>query len=137
MRRLLTCLIVFFILLFCLSGGCRAVEEPSALTRAQAAELIYNACGSPSAVYDGRFSDVEQSHEQCAAIYWLAEVGISYGTGGACYTPDRAITRGEYEAMLGRMCTLLGWEAKEPSESTELLSEAGGRRQLERLFNEY
>lgn len=137
MRRFLSCLVITIILLFCLSGGCRAAQEPTAMTRAQAAELIYHMCGDPLAVYDARFVDVDAAHAQCAAIYWLAEVGISFGTGDSCYAPDRDITLCEYETMLARLCTMLGWQAKEPTESTELISEAGGQKLLERLFNEY
>ena len=77
------------------------LEEPlAAVTRGQAARMIYEAAGSPAVSGEAPFSDL--SSDEIPAVTWAAEEGYVQGVGGGRYAPDRPVTRQEFAAMLYR-----------------------------------
>ena len=68
-------------------------------TRASAVKFIWQAFNSPSAPASG-FSDV--SADYAAAVDWAVDNGITTGTGGNQFTPDRTCMREEIVTLLYR-----------------------------------
>lgn len=72
----------------------------AAVTRGQAAQLLYEAAGRPDAPADMPFTDVPE--EYADAVAWAAEQGFVQGVGGGKYNPGRLVMRQEFAAMLYR-----------------------------------
>ena len=73
----------------------------SVLTRGQAAAFMWRMEGRPSAP-PHRFGDVLATYQQ-TPISWMASTGITVGTSATTFSPGRAVTRGEFAAMLYRL----------------------------------
>lgn len=72
-------------------------------TRAQVVTFLWRAMGSPepaSAV--NPFTDVSPDAYYYKAVLWAVEKGITKGTGGTTFSPDRTVTRGEFVTFLWR-----------------------------------
>ena len=77
------------------------LEEPLAVvTRGQAAQMLYQAAGSPAVSADVPFADL--SGDEIPAVTWATDNGFVQGVGGGKYAPDRPVTRQEFAAMLYR-----------------------------------
>ena len=72
----------------------------AAVTRAQAAQLLYEAAGRPAVSGDSPFTDVPADYADAAS--WAAEQGYIQGVGGGRFLPDSLVTRQEFAAMLYR-----------------------------------
>lgn len=77
------------------------VEDPDEMvTRGMAAQLLYEAAGSPEGRSTQSFKDV--SGPQADAISWAADNGYINGVGDGLYRPDALVTRQEFSAILYR-----------------------------------
>ena len=70
------------------------------VSRAQAAQLLYQAEGSPA--FDGKCPFTDVSGPAAKAVAWAAERGYVSGVGGGRYEPDRPVTRQAFAAILWR-----------------------------------
>ena len=70
------------------------------VTRADAAQLLYEAAGRPAVDGDCPFSDV--SGDAAPAITWAAEQGYIDGQGDGTFAPDTAVERQAFAAILYR-----------------------------------
>ena len=77
------------------------LEEPEqTVTRAMAAQLLYEAAGEPAVSGECPFTDV--SGDEAGAVTWAAERGYLTGVGDGKYEPTRSVTRQEFAAILWR-----------------------------------
>ena len=72
----------------------------AAVTRGQAAQLLYEAAGRPAVSDDTPFTDVPAAYADATA--WAAAKGYIKGVGGGRFLPDQLVTRQEFAAMLYR-----------------------------------
>ena len=70
------------------------------VTRADAAQLLYEAAGRPAVEGECPFSDV--SGDAAAAITWAAEQGYIDGQGDGTFAPETAVERQAFAAILYR-----------------------------------
>ena len=70
------------------------------VTRADAAQLLYEAAGRPAVDGDCPFSDV--SGDAAPAITWAAEQGYIDGQGDGTFAPETAVERQAFAAILYR-----------------------------------
>ena len=74
-----------------------------ALTRADAATLLWRSFGSPTAAPGVvAFSDVPTEVYYERAIAWASSIGIVVGTTATTFSPDATITRAEFSTILWR-----------------------------------
>lgn len=94
--------------------GLNQFSPDGALTRAEALKLLWNALGCPTASTPVQpFTDVRESDDFCQAVTWAASTGVALGTGGKCFSPERACTDWEFLTFL--------WRALDkPGQQTEL-----------------
>ena len=91
-----------------------AGEEPDVfgggevITRAEAAQAIYNLAGQPDCTMTTQFSDVDERSQQRDAISWVAQQGIMRGISASVFAPDRPLTRGMFATILARYAKLQG-----------------------------
>ncbi len=79
----------------------KLLENPDAtVTRAVAAQLLYEAAGSPEVEWECPFTDL--SEEYADAVSWAAGLGYVMGVGEGLYSPDRPVTRQEFASILYR-----------------------------------
>jgi S-layer homology domain/Cysteine-rich secretory protein family len=79
-------------------------DPDSALTRAQAATLIWRLAGSPTPPADApTFSDVPASSYYRDAVRWMAANDITTGTGADRFSPAASATRAEFVTLLWRL----------------------------------
>ncbi len=71
-----------------------------AVTRGQAAQLLYEAAGRPTVSGGTPFTDVPEAY--AAATAWAASAGCIEGVGGGRFAPDALVTRQEFATMLYR-----------------------------------
>lgn len=72
-------------------------------TRGQAITFIWRALGSPApATVACPFSDVKESDYCYQATLWAAENGVTKGTDGDTFSPDKICSRGEVVTLLWR-----------------------------------
>lgn len=84
------------------TGTSRACFSPDdQVTRGQAAAFLWRMEGRPRAGAH-QFSDVTASWQQ-APVSWMAADGITTGTSPTTFSPDDAVTRGDFAAMLHRV----------------------------------
>lgn len=100
---------------YCYDAVCWAVEQgitggtgngafspDLVVTRAQAVALLHRAAGSPAAQTASAFSDVASGSYYAAAAQWASAQGITQGTGGNRFSPDKDCTRGQIVSLLYR-----------------------------------
>lgn len=74
----------------------------SAMTRAEAAQMLYNLLLDKEVPVTVRFRDVPETAWYKTAVDTLASLGIVNGTGNHTFTPERPITRAEFTAIAMR-----------------------------------
>lgn len=79
-----------------------AFEPDNATTRAQLAAFLYRDAGSPAVRSGNDFTDVPSDADYCQAVAWVAEKGITSGTGEHTFSPDNVCTRGQIVTFLYR-----------------------------------
>lgn len=70
-------------------------------TRSMAVTYMWKAAGSPSAKAAG-FTDVPAGADFAPAVAWAVEQGITGGTGGGAFSPEKICTRGQIVTFLFR-----------------------------------
>lgn len=78
------------------------------ITRAEAAQALYNLAGRPDCQLTTAFTDVTERSQQRDAISWVYQQGIMLGTGDGVFSPDRPLTRGMFATILARYAKLQG-----------------------------
>lgn len=84
--------------------------ESTPVTRGQFVAGLWELWGGVPYEDTQVFSDVGHDREDTAAICWAYDLGLVRGTGGGCFSPDRAITREEAAVLLRRGADYLGRE---------------------------
>ena len=92
MRQMIPVLLLLTLLL----PAAAAAQPP--VTRAQFVAALWACAGGVPYDANGPFSDVERAYD----------LGVVQGTGGACFTPDRPVTREEAAMFLRRYAAHLG-----------------------------
>ena len=80
----------------------------AALTRAMAAQILYNLEGQPTVSGDNEFIDVSGWYE--TAVTWAAETGVATGYGDGTFQPTDSITRQEFAQMLYNYAKYKGYD---------------------------
>ena len=80
----------------------------AALTRAMAAQILYNLEGQPTVSGDNEFTDVSGWYE--TAVTWAAETGVATGYGDGTFQPTDSITRQEFAQMLYNYAKYKGYD---------------------------
>lgn len=76
-------------------------EEPT--RRAHLATFLWRYAGEPAASGSVAFVDVPHDEYFTEAVAWMVEAGITTGTGGGRFSPDRLTTRAEAVTFLWRL----------------------------------
>ena len=71
-------------------------------SRAQVVTFLWRAMGKPGHSGNNPFSDVVRGQYYYDAVLWAAESGVTTGTGGAAFSPDRTVTRSQFVTFLWR-----------------------------------
>ena len=95
-----------------ISGTGNAKFSPTvALTRAQAATILYNLLESRSAgPFNTAFSDVSDSAWYSTAVKTLASIGVINGYTDGTFRPNKNVTRAEFVTMLVNLTGVSGGE---------------------------
>jgi hypothetical protein len=72
------------------------------LTRAQLAQILYNAAGKPEATAENPFTDVPENQWYAKAVIWAAQAGVVEGYGDGTFGPNDKISRQDLAVMLWR-----------------------------------
>jgi hypothetical protein len=72
------------------------------LTRAQLAQILYNAAGKPEVTVENTFTDVAADKWYATAVTWAAQAGVVEGNGDGTFSPDVYIKRQDLAVMLWR-----------------------------------
>lgn len=90
--------------------GMRETEfaPAAALTRAMAAQILYNLEGQPTVSGENEFIDVSGWYE--TAVTWAAETGVATGYGDGTFQPTDSITRQEFAQMLYNYAKYKGYD---------------------------
>ena len=96
MRQMIPVLLLLTVLL-----PAAAAAQPT-VTRAQFVAALWACAGAAPYDANGPFADVERDSPGAAAIAWAYDLGVAKGTGGACFAPDRPVTREEAAVLLRR-----------------------------------
>lgn len=102
MRQLIPVLLLLTLLL----PAAAAAQPP--VTRAQFAAALWACAGGVPYDANGPFSDVGRDDPGATAVSWAYDLGLVKGTGGACFAPDRPVTREEAALILRRYAGHLG-----------------------------
>ena len=102
MRQMIPVLLLLTLLL----PAAAAAQPP--VTRAQFVAARWACAGGGPYDANGPFSDGERAPPGATAIAWAYDLGVVQGTGGACFTPDRPVTREEAAMFLRRYAAHLG-----------------------------
>ncbi|MDW3221237.1 MAG: S-layer homology domain-containing protein [Acidimicrobiales bacterium] len=79
-------------------------DPDAALTRAQAATMIWRLVGSPPPPNDApRFDDVPAGAYYEQAVRWMARYGVTTGTSANHFSPNAPATRAEFVTFLWRL----------------------------------
>lgn len=93
----------------------RSFAPDSALSRAQAATLIWRLVGSPAPPTDApRFADVPAGSYYEDAVRWMARFGVTTGTSATTFSPGAPATRAEFITFLWRLVDEPGVNAPMP-----------------------
>ena len=79
-----------------------AFQPDTAVTRAQLSTFLYRNAGSPAVKGGSTFDDVPSDAYFSQAVAWVAEQGITSGTGERTFSPDTVCTRGQIVTFLYR-----------------------------------
>jgi len=77
-------------------------QPDSAVTRGQLSAFLYRNAGSPAVKGSVSFADVPEDAYFAQAVAWVAEQGITSGTGENTFSPDTVCTRGQIVTFLYR-----------------------------------
>jgi Leucine-rich repeat (LRR) protein len=89
----------------------KTVRPDGALTREEAAQILYNILGTADTVpYNGRYTDMDGERWSAKAVEYLSELGHITGYPDGSFRPAGQITRAEFVALL---CRFLGIPAAE------------------------
>ena len=110
MRQIIPVLLLLTLLL-----PAAAAATPPAVTRAQFVAALWTCAGAAPYDANGPFADVERDSPGAAAIAWAYDLGVAKGTGGACFAPDRPVTREEAAVLLRRYAAHLKRDTFLPS----------------------
>ena len=72
------------------------------VTRAQMATFLWRSVGQPAPTSSNPFSDVPAGQFYTQAIQWLAQTGITTGTGDNTFSPFEVVTRAQMATFLWR-----------------------------------
>ena len=72
------------------------------VTRAQMATFLHRSVGQPAPSQPTPFTDVPAGQFYSTAIQWLAQTGITTGTGPNTFSPTEFVTRGQMATFLFR-----------------------------------
>jgi hypothetical protein len=72
------------------------------LTRAQLAQILYNAAGAPEVTGESPFTDVTAGKWYTKAVTWAYEAGVVEGYGNGKFGPNDKITREQLATMIWR-----------------------------------
>jgi uncharacterized repeat protein (TIGR02543 family) len=72
------------------------------LTRAQLAQILYNAAGKPEVTAENPFTDVPETQWYAKAVIWAAQAGVVEGYGDGKFGPTDKISRQDLAVMLWR-----------------------------------
>ena len=79
------------------------LRAEDAATRAEFADMLYRAAGSPALTKEAEnFEDVAEDRAAYAAIVWARESGLVQGVGDNLFLPENAMSRQEMVTMLYR-----------------------------------
>jgi len=84
-----------------IAPGRFAPEGPT--TRAQLATFVYRTQGTPTPVTGAPFDDVDQAGWYADAVAWMAEEGLTTGTGPRTFSPQATSSRAEVITFLWRL----------------------------------
>lgn len=73
------------------------------VTRAQMAAFLWRLVCTPAVAQRHHFDDVPASAYYDQAVSWLAEAGVTGGTGPGTYSPGLQVSRAQMAALLWRM----------------------------------
>ena len=91
------------------------------VTRGQMATFLWRLCGRIPPSEPNRFDDVPATAYYARPVTWLAETGITVGTGPTTFSPDRVVTRGEMATFLHRLATTAAaWTVTPPPSPVEI-----------------
>ena len=90
----------------------RAEEAP--LSRAAFTVLLWQSAGGVPWEVNPCYADVDTATPGAAAICWAHDLGLSNGTGGGLFAPERPITREEAAVLLRRWGNCLGRDTGAP-----------------------
>lgn len=79
-----------------------AFHPDDATTRSQFAVFLYKNAGSPAVADSSAFTDVPKDAAYSQAVAWVAQQGITSGTGENTFSPDGVCTRGQVVTFLYR-----------------------------------
>lgn len=86
-----------------MNGTSETTFAPKALlSRAQCAQILYNAAGHPQCEFDNPFVDVKEGAWYEDAVIWAYYAGIVNGTSAGKFNPNSAVTREQAVVMLYR-----------------------------------
>ena len=109
MRQIIPVLLLLTVLL----PAAAAAQPP--VSRAQFVAALWACAGAAPYDANGPFADVERDSPGAAAIAWAYDLGVAKGTGGACFAPDRPVTREEAAVLLRRYAAHLKRDTFLPS----------------------
>ena len=105
MKRLAALLLCGALMLPLTTGAQGAQQQQaqaaSGVSRGQAAQMLYEAQGSPAVTAGCPFSDVSEGQRD--AVAWAAQQGAVAGVGEGLYAPERAVSGQEFCTMLWRL----------------------------------
>lgn len=108
------------------NGTDRTHFSPDApCTRGQMAVLLWKAAGRPEPKGgDCGFTDVPADAYYREAVLWAVEQGITTGTGGGCFSPNRSVTRAQAVTFLARMAGVTDEASMIPHGFTDVPADA-------------
>jgi len=81
----------------------RTFSPGTPVTRAQMAAFMHRFAGSPAPTQPLVFQDVPKEAYYASAVQWLAQTGVTTGTGPGTFTPVGTTTRAQMAAFLYRL----------------------------------
>lgn len=85
-----------------------AFGPENTLTRAQVVKVLHRLAGSPEAVGEAPFTDVQKGRYYEAAVAWAYEQGIVRGITETTFAPDTPVTREQMVTLLYRFAEFSG-----------------------------
>ncbi len=97
-----------------LMNGVSATEfaPERAITRGQAAAVLYRLAGSPASAGES-FSDVREGSYCAPAAAWAAKCGVALGFADGTFRPGAPVSRQQLAVMLYRAAKVLGYDTTE------------------------